>query len=57
MVVLASNPVKAAPIYSVIRGSDSARGYANVLIIASQVAERVLTLAESAQHDAALRLL
>lgn len=57
VVVLASNPLKAAPIYSVMRGGDSGRGYANVLIIASQVAERLLTLAESAQHDAALRLL
>ena len=57
MVVLASNPLKAAPIYSVIRGGESGRGYANVLIIASQVAECLLALAESAQQEAALRLL
>ena len=57
VVVLASNPLKAAPIYSVMRGGESGRGYANVLIIASQVAEGLLALAESAQHDAALRLL
>jgi DNA-binding transcriptional regulator LsrR (DeoR family) len=57
VVVLASNPLKAAPIYAAIRGGDSGRGYANVLILASQVAERLLALADSAQHDAALRLL
>lgn len=56
VVVLASNPVKAAPIYAAIRGGDSGRGYVNVLIIASQVAERLLAVAEAAQHDAALRL-
>ena len=56
VVVLASNPLKAAPIYSAIRGGESGRGYVNVLIITSQVAERLLALAESVQHDAALRL-
>ena len=57
VVVLASNRLKSAPIYSVIRGGESGRGYANVLIIASQVAECLLALAESAQQEAALRLL
>jgi DNA-binding transcriptional regulator LsrR (DeoR family)/DNA-binding XRE family transcriptional regulator len=56
VVVLASNPLKAAPIYSAIRGGDSGHGYINVLIIDSQVAERLLALAKSYQHDAALRL-
>jgi DNA-binding transcriptional regulator LsrR (DeoR family) len=56
VVVLASNPLKAAPIYSAIRGGVSGRGYVNVLIITSQVAERLLELAESVQHDAALCL-
>jgi DNA-binding transcriptional regulator LsrR (DeoR family) len=56
VVVLASNPLKAAPIYSAIRGGESGRGYVNVLIIASQVAERLLALADSVQHDGALRL-
>jgi len=56
VVVLASNPLKAAPIYSTIRGGESGRGYVNVLIITSQVAERLLALAESVQHNAALRL-
>jgi DNA-binding transcriptional regulator LsrR (DeoR family)/DNA-binding XRE family transcriptional regulator len=56
VVVLAANPLKAAPIYSAIRGGDSGRGYINVLIIDSQVAEHLLALAESYQHNAALRL-
>jgi len=56
VVVLASNPLKAAPIYSTIRGGDSGRGYVNVLIIDTQVAERLLMLAEAYQRDAALRL-
>jgi DNA-binding transcriptional regulator LsrR (DeoR family) len=56
VVVLASNPLKAAPIYSAIRGGESGRGYVNVLIITSQVAQRLLALAESVQHDVALRL-
>jgi len=56
VVILASNPLKAPPIYSAIRGGESGRGYGNVLIIASQVAERLLELAEAVQHDAALRL-
>lgn len=55
VVVLASNPLKAAPIYSAIRGGDRGRGYINVLIIDAQVAQRLLAVAESCQHDAALR--
>jgi DNA-binding transcriptional regulator LsrR (DeoR family) len=57
VVVLASNPLKAVPIYSALRGGDSGRGYVNVLIIDTQVAERLLAVAESAQHEPALRLL
>lgn len=56
VVALASNPLKAVPIYSAIRGGDSGRGYINVLIIDTQVAERLLTVAETAQHDTALCL-
>ncbi len=56
VVVLASNPLKAAPIYSALRGGDSGRGYVNVLIIDSQVADRLLDLATSHQRDARLRL-
>src|SRR3989442_15679867 len=56
VVILASNPLKAPPIYSAIRGGESGRRYCKVLIIASQVAERLLELAEAVQHDAALRL-
>jgi DNA-binding transcriptional regulator LsrR (DeoR family)/DNA-binding XRE family transcriptional regulator len=56
VVVLASSPLKATPIYSAIRGGDSGRGYVNVLIIDLQVAERLLALATSYQHDPALRL-
>jgi len=56
VVVLASNPLKAAPIYSAIRGGEGGRGYVNVLIITSQVAARLLELAEAAQHDATMRL-
>jgi DNA-binding transcriptional regulator LsrR (DeoR family) len=57
VVVLASNPLKAAPIYSAIRGGESGHGYVNVLIIDMQAAERLLTLTEAYQHDAALRLI
>jgi DNA-binding transcriptional regulator LsrR (DeoR family)/DNA-binding XRE family transcriptional regulator len=56
VVVLASNPLKAAPIYSAIRGGDSGRGYVNVLVIDATVAERLLELAASYRHDPALRL-
>ncbi|MBM3223287.1 MAG: hypothetical protein FJZ47_05725 [Candidatus Tectomicrobia bacterium] len=56
VVVLASNALKAAPLYSAIRGGDSGRGYVNVLIITAQVAEHLLTRAASVQHDAALSL-
>jgi DNA-binding transcriptional regulator LsrR (DeoR family)/DNA-binding XRE family transcriptional regulator len=56
VVVLASNPLKAAPIYSAIRGGDSGHGYLNVLIVDSHVAERLLSLANSYRHDPALRL-
>jgi DNA-binding transcriptional regulator LsrR (DeoR family)/DNA-binding XRE family transcriptional regulator len=56
VVVMASNPLKAPTIYGAIRGGDSGRGYVNVLIIDAQVGERLLTLAESYQHDATLRL-
>ena len=56
VVVLAANPLKALPIYSAIRGGDSGRGYINVLIIDSQIAERLLALASSYQHDPTLRL-
>lgn len=56
VVVLASNPLKAAPIYSAIRGGDSGRGYVNVLIIDSTVAERLIELAVAYRHDPALRL-
>jgi DNA-binding transcriptional regulator LsrR (DeoR family) len=48
--------LKAAPIYSAIRGGDSERGYVNVLIIDSLVARRLLALAKACQHDPALRL-
>jgi DNA-binding transcriptional regulator LsrR (DeoR family) len=48
--------LKAAPIYSAIRGGDRGRGYINVLIIDVQVAERLLTVVESYQRDATLRL-
>ena len=56
VVALASNPLKAVPIYSAIRGGDSGRGYINVLIIDTQVAERLLAVAETVQHDTALCL-
>ena len=56
VVVLASDPLKAAPIYSAIRGGDQGQGFINVLIIDSLVAQRLLGLAESYQHDPALRL-
>ena len=56
VVVLASSPSKATPIYSAIRGGDSGRGYVNVLIIDSLVAERLLALATSYRHDPELRL-
>jgi DNA-binding transcriptional regulator LsrR (DeoR family)/DNA-binding XRE family transcriptional regulator len=56
VVVIASNPLKAAPIYSAIRGGHSERGYVNVLIIDSLVARRLLALAEACQHDPALQL-
>lgn len=56
VVVLASNPLKAVPIYSAIRGGDSGRGYVNVLIIDAQVAERLLRLTTTYQRDPELRL-
>jgi DNA-binding transcriptional regulator LsrR (DeoR family)/DNA-binding XRE family transcriptional regulator len=56
VVVLASNPSKAAPIYSAIRGGENGRGYVNVLIIDSLVACRLLALAQAYQSDSALRL-
>jgi DNA-binding transcriptional regulator LsrR (DeoR family) len=56
VVVLASDPLKAAPMYSAIRGGDHGKGFINVLIIDSLVAQRLLELAESYQHDPALRL-
>ena len=56
VVVLASNPLKAAPIYSAIRGGDSGQGYINVLMIDSLVAERLLELAMSYRNDPALQL-
>ncbi len=57
VVVLASNALKAAPIYSAIRGGESGRGYINVLIIDSLLAERLLALADASQRDPALRLI
>jgi DNA-binding transcriptional regulator LsrR (DeoR family)/DNA-binding XRE family transcriptional regulator len=57
VVVMASNPLKAAPIYSAIRGGDTGRGYVNVLIIDSQLAERLLALATSYQRDPTLCLI
>lgn len=57
VVVLASSALKAAPIYSAIRGGDSGRGYINVLIIDAQVAERLLRLAATYQRDPDLRLI
>lgn len=56
VVVLASNPLKAGPIYSAIRGGDSGRGYINVLIIDAQVAERLLEFTELYERDPALSL-
>jgi DNA-binding transcriptional regulator LsrR (DeoR family)/DNA-binding XRE family transcriptional regulator len=56
VVVVASNPLKAAPIYSAIRGGENSRGYINVLIIDALVARRLLALAEAHQRDPALRL-
>ena len=56
VVALASNHLKAAPIYSAIRGGDSGRGYVNVLIIDSLVAEHLLELAINYRNDPALRL-
>lgn len=56
VVVVASNSLKASPIYSALRGGDSGRGYVNVLIIDAQVAERLITLTEAYQRDPALRL-
>ena len=56
VVVLASNRLKAAPIYSAIRGGDSGQGYINVLIIDSQLAERLLELADAYQANPGLRL-
>ncbi|ETX05387.1 sugar-binding domain-containing protein [Candidatus Entotheonella palauensis] len=57
VVVLASNELKAAPIYSALRGGDTGRGYINVLIVDSPTAERLLKLAEAYDHDPALRLI
>ncbi len=56
VVVLASTPLKAAPIYSAVRGGDSARGYVNVLIIDSLVAQRLLELAQAYENDPELSL-
>lgn len=56
VVVLASNGLKAAPIYSAIRGGDSGRGYINVLIIDAATAERLLDLADRYQDDPTLSL-
>lgn len=57
VVVLASSELKAATIYSAIRGGDSGRGYVNVLIIDSLLAQRLVTLADTSQRDPALRLM
>ncbi len=57
VVVLASNELKAAPIYSALRGGDSGRGYINVLVIDSPTAERLLELAHKYENDPALRLI
>lgn len=56
VVVLASNELKAAPIYSALRGGDSGRGYINVLIVDSPTAKRLLELAEAYQDDPILQL-
>jgi DNA-binding transcriptional regulator LsrR (DeoR family) len=56
VVVLASNELKAAPIYSALRGGDTGRGYINVLIVDAPTARRLLKLAEAYDHDPALRL-
>ena len=56
VVVLASNELKAAPIYSALRGGDTGRGYINVLIVDSPTAERLLKLAEAYDDNPALRL-
>ena len=57
VVVLAPNLLKAAPIYSAIRGGDSGRGYVNVLIIDSMLAERLIELTDAYQDDPKLRLI
>ncbi len=57
VVVLASNELKAAPIYSALRGGDSGRGYINVLVIDSPTAKRLLELAEKYENDPDLRLI
>jgi DNA-binding transcriptional regulator LsrR (DeoR family)/DNA-binding XRE family transcriptional regulator len=57
VVVLAPNLLKAAPIYSAIRGGDSGRGYVNVLIIDSMLAERLIELTDAYQDDPTLRLI
>jgi DNA-binding transcriptional regulator LsrR (DeoR family) len=49
--------LKAAPIYSAIRGGDSGRGYVNVLIIDSMLAERLIELTDAYQDDPTLRLI
>jgi DNA-binding transcriptional regulator LsrR (DeoR family)/DNA-binding XRE family transcriptional regulator len=56
VVVLASNELKAAPIYSALRGGDSSRSYINALIIDAPVAQRLLELAAAYEHNPALRL-
>jgi DNA-binding transcriptional regulator LsrR (DeoR family)/DNA-binding XRE family transcriptional regulator len=56
VVVLASNELKAAPIYSALRGGKSGRSYINVLIIDTPVAQRLLDMADTYEHDAAMRL-
>ncbi len=57
VVVLASNPLKAKPLYSAIRGGESGRGYVNVLVIDSLMAERLLELADAYHDDPELRLI
>ena len=56
VVVLASNELKAAPIYSALRGGDTGRGYINVLIIDAPTAACLLQLAEAYDENPALRL-
>ena len=57
VVVLASNELKAAPIYSALRGGDTGRGYINVLMIDTPTAERLLALAKTYDRDPALKLI